>query len=60
LSSDSFHFGALCGFASGKNSGFDGTQVLPNQPIQAGTSYHIGNLWNEDRRVNAVLTALTN
>ena len=60
LSSDSFNFGSLCGFGSSKKSGFDGTQILPNQPIQAGTSYHIGNLWCENRRVNGALTGLTN
>lgn len=60
LSSDSLHFGALCGFNSGKKSAFDNIQELPNQPIQVSTSFHIGNMWCENRRVNAALTNLSN
>lgn len=60
LSSDSFHFGSRYGFWSGRTSPLDSKQPLPNQSIEAMTSYHVGNLWCENRRVNALANALAN
>jgi len=59
LSSASMHFGCRFGFWSGKKSPLDSVQTIPNQPISVATTYHVGNLYCENRRVNAVATALT-
>jgi hypothetical protein len=59
LSTQSLHFGIRYGFWGGKKSPMDNTQELPNQPIYISTSYHSGNMYCENRRVNAVWTNLS-
>lgn len=58
LSMDSFHFGVRSGFGIGPDSSMDNTQKLPQQPMIVSTKYSSGNMWCENRRVNAAFKTL--